>query len=113
MVTSALTRVHTVLKHYLMCLSLTGIGFGCTYTLLQHNIAKLFILSPRKEVFDGAKEVFAKELGEDKASRVEWIECDLSDWKATANVAEKIKKSTDRLDILINKYGGIDSYLKG
>jgi NAD(P)-dependent dehydrogenase (short-subunit alcohol dehydrogenase family) len=81
----------------------SGIGFGCTYTLLKHNIAKLFILSPRKAVFDGAKEVYAKELGDEKANRVEWIQCDLADWNDVYEVAEKVKQKTDRLDILINK----------
>jgi len=52
---------------------------------------------------DGAIEVFAKELGQDKADRVEFIQTDLMDWGMTAKVAEQIKKKTDRLDILINK----------
>ena len=81
-----------------------GIGFGCTYTLLKHNIKKLFILSPKKEVWDGARAVYAKELGEEVASRAEWIELDLGDWNQTYQVAEEIKKKTDRLDILINKW---------
>lgn len=80
-----------------------GIGFGCTYTLLKHNVAKVFVLAPRKEVMDGAIDVFAKELGQDKADRVEFIQTDLMDWPQVAQVAEQIKKKTDRLDILINK----------
>jgi len=92
-------RCHAIAKLILF----PGIGFGCTYTLLKHNIAKLFILSPRKEVFDGAKEVYAKELGDEKANRVEWIKCDLADWNEVYEVAEKVKQKTDRLDILINK----------
>lgn len=61
------------------------------------------MLSPRKEVMDGAIEVFAKELGQDKADRVEYIQMDLMDWPQVYQVAEQIKKKTDRLDILINK----------
>lgn len=47
----------------------------------------------------------SSELGADKAKRTQWIQCDLTDWKATAEVANKIAKETDRLDILINNAG--------
>ncbi|AEO71931.1 uncharacterized protein THITE_124804 [Thermothielavioides terrestris NRRL 8126] len=82
-----------------------GIGFGVTYTLLKHNIAKLFILSKSKEVVDGAKDAMAKELGQDKADRTVWMECDLSDWVRVKDVAEAIKREASRLDILVNNAG--------
>ncbi|KAI0538015.1 hypothetical protein GGR58DRAFT_501637 [Xylaria digitata] len=40
-----------------------GIGYGVTYTLLAHNIAKVYILSTSEEVVKGAKEAIAEDLG--------------------------------------------------
>jgi len=82
-----------------------GIGFGVAYTLVKHNIAKLYIISVSKDVIDGAKETIAKALGGDKADRIIWMQCDLSDWRRTKEVAEAIGNDTDRLDILVNNSG--------
>ncbi|KAK4035313.1 hypothetical protein C8A01DRAFT_38215 [Parachaetomium inaequale] len=82
-----------------------GIGFGVTYTLLKHNIAKVYVLSVSKEVVEGAKDAVAKELGQDKADRTIWLQCDLSDWPRVKEVAETIKRDNDRLDILVNNAG--------
>lgn len=79
-----------------------GIGYACTHTLLSRNIAKLYIISPSKDVVDGAKEAIAKELGPEAAEKTHWLQCDLADWGRVKDVAEEIKRSTDRLDILIN-----------
>ncbi|CAM1502404.1 Fc.00g043880.m01.CDS01 [Cosmosporella sp. VM-42] len=88
-----------------------GIGYGVTYTLLKHNIAKIYILSVSEDVVQGAKESVSKVLGKEKADRTEWIQCDLADWKHIKDVAEQIKNSTDRLDILVNNAGrGIMTY---
>ncbi|RKL34097.1 hypothetical protein BFJ72_g9584 [Fusarium proliferatum] len=88
-----------------------GIGYGVTHTLLSHNISKLFILSVSEDVVNGAKKSVAEELGQEKADRTEWIQCDLSDWAEVKKAAEQIKKSTDRLDILVNNAGrGIMTY---
>ncbi|WP_254558559.1 SDR family NAD(P)-dependent oxidoreductase, partial [Salmonella enterica] len=82
-----------------------------TYTLLKHNIARLYILSVSKEVVDGAQDAIAKDLGADKADRTQWFQCDMSDWKRVKEVAEAVKKDADRLDILVNNAGrGIMSY---
>lgn len=88
-----------------------GIGYGCTHTLLSHNIQKLFIISKSEDIADDAIKAISEELGEDKASRVEWLHCDLSDWEATGKLAFEISEKTDRLDILINNAGrGIMCY---
>lgn len=88
-----------------------GIGYGCTHTLLKHNIAKLYILSRNGDVVKQAKAEVAKELGEEAANRTKWLYCDMADWKKVKEVAEEIKKDTDRLDILINNAGiGIMTY---
>lgn len=79
-----------------------GIGFACTHTLLSKNIAKLFILSLSKEVVDKATDAIREEMGEEAAKKVTWLQCDLSDWKKSGEVAFEIAKKTDRLDILIN-----------
>ncbi|KAK4645069.1 putative oxidoreductase bli-4, mitochondrial [Podospora bellae-mahoneyi] len=82
-----------------------GIGFGVAYTLLKHNISKLYIISVNKEVFEGARAVISDELGQDKAARMVWMKCDLSDWRRVKEVAEMIKRDNDRLDILVNNSG--------
>ncbi|KAF1918236.1 hypothetical protein BDU57DRAFT_514904 [Ampelomyces quisqualis] len=88
-----------------------GIGYGCTHTLLSHNISKLFILSQSSDIATDAINAIAQEMGQDKASRVEFIQCDLSNWEQTGRTAFDIAKKTDRLDILINNAGrGIMSY---
>ncbi|KAM0261734.1 hypothetical protein ACHAPA_009628 [Fusarium lateritium] len=88
-----------------------GIGYGVTHTLLDHGISELFVLSLSEEVVKGAKKSVAEELGQEKADRTEWIQCDLSNWAEVKKVAEQIKKSTDRLDILVNNAGrGIMTY---
>ncbi|KAK1751072.1 hypothetical protein QBC47DRAFT_392164 [Echria macrotheca] len=82
-----------------------GIGFGVAHTLLKNNIAKVYILSRSEETIEGAKASIAKELGQDKTDRIVWMQCDLSDWKKTKQVAEAISGDTDRLDILVNNSG--------
>lgn len=88
-----------------------GIGYGCTHSILSHGIKKLFILSVSKDVIEGAVSAIREDLGEEAARKVTWLECDLSDWKKTKEVADKIANSTDRLDILINNAArGIMTY---
>ncbi|KAK3990472.1 putative oxidoreductase bli-4 mitochondrial precursor [Cladorrhinum sp. PSN332] len=82
-----------------------GIGFGVTYTLLKHNLSNLYIISVDPEIMEGAKKVIADELGQDKADRIEWLGCDLSDWNRVHQVAEIIKSRSPRLDILVNNSG--------
>lgn len=88
-----------------------GIGYACTHTLLNRDVAKIFILSVSKEVVDGAKAAIAKDLGQEKADRTIWIQCDLSDWKRVAEVSKEISRQTDRIDVLINNAArGIMTY---
>ena len=79
-----------------------GIGYGAVHTLLDKNIAKVFILSGRQDVIDGSIASIKEEMGEDKANRMKWIQCDLSDWKRVTEVASQIRNETDRIDTLIN-----------
>lgn len=88
-----------------------GIGYACLHTLLKHNIEKVTVISIDKDIVEGAKKDLTEDLGADAASRVTWLQLDLSDWPAVKDAAEKIKKSHDRLDILINQAGrGIMTY---
>jgi len=41
-------------------------------------------------------------MGDAAAEKVQWMQCDLSNWSKTGEVAFQIAKETDRLDILIN-----------
>ncbi|QDS76886.1 hypothetical protein FKW77_003807 [Venturia effusa] len=83
----------------------SGIGYGVAHTFLTKNISKVFIISDTKEVMDNATEAVKKELGTDMASKMKWLQCDLADWKAAAETANKVSKDTDRLDILVNNAG--------
>ena len=88
-----------------------GIGYGCSHTFLSKGISKLFILSVSQEVVDGALDAIKQEMGEDAAKKVTWLKCDLSDWHAVKETADKIAESTDRLDILVNNAArGIMTY---
>ncbi len=82
-----------------------GVGYGCTHTLLSHNISKLFVLSKDEGIASDAISAIKSEMGAEKAGRVQWYQCDLSDWEETGQTAFKIAGRTDRLDILINNAG--------
>lgn len=88
-----------------------GIGYGCTHTLLSKNIAKVFILSLSEEVIEGALNSIKEEMGAEVARKVTWMKCDMADWSTVVACADKISKSSDRLDVLINDAGrGIMTY---
>ena len=88
-----------------------GIGYGASFTLLKRNLSKLFVLSVSKEKIDGALNDIKEKLGQDKADRVVWLQCELSDWKAVAKAAQSIREQTDRIDVLIlNGARGIMTY---
>ena len=79
-----------------------GIGFGCTHTLIKHNISKLFIISQREEVIEDAYKEIDSEFGTGASNKIIWLKCDLSDWEQTAETARKILSQADKLDIIIN-----------
>jgi len=82
-----------------------GIGYAVVHTLLAKGSAKVFILSTSEEIFSQAKATIKEEVGEQAASRMHWIQCDLSEWKKVAKIAKEISSSTDRLDIMVNNAG--------
>lgn len=83
-----------------------GIGYGCSHTMLTHDIKKVFILSMSKDVVDGAVNAVSEEMGQETADRIVWLQCDLSDWKQVKQTADKIASQTDRIDIMINSMPG-------
>ena len=88
-----------------------GIGYGASHTFLSHGLEKLFILSVSKEVIDGSIDAIKQEMGEEVAKKVTWLQCDISNWKQVKETADKIAKSTDRIDILVNNAArGIMTY---
>ena len=88
-----------------------GIGYGASFTLLQKNLAKIFLISVSRETADGAIADVREKLGDETANKITWLPCDLSDWKAAAATSQKIRDQTDRLDILILNAGrGIMTY---
>ena len=88
-----------------------GIGYGCTYTLLSKGIEKVFVISVSEDVIDGSIKTVKEEIGEEAGKKIVWLQCDMSDWKAVKETADKIAKSTDRIDILINNAArGIMTY---
>jgi NAD(P)-dependent dehydrogenase (short-subunit alcohol dehydrogenase family) len=88
-----------------------GIGYGASFTLLQHNLAKLFVLSVSEETIKGAINDVKEKLGQEAADKITWLQCDISDWKAVAETSKKIQEQTDRIDILVLNAGrGIMTY---
>lgn len=79
-----------------------GIGFAAVQVMLSKGLSKVYILSINKEHIDNATSYIAEELGQDKADRIKWIPCDVSDWVRVAAAAKEISDSTDRVDIMIN-----------
>ena len=64
-----------------------------------------------EEVVDGAASAVAQEMGEEVAKKITWYQLDISDWKKTKEIADKIASETDRLDILVNNAArGIMTY---
>ena len=88
-----------------------GIGYACVYTLLSKGIEKVFIISVSEDVVNNSIDTIKEEIGEEAGKKIIWLECDMADWKAVKETADKISKSTDRIDILINNAArGIMTY---
>ncbi|OAA78804.1 retinol dehydrogenase 12 [Akanthomyces lecanii RCEF 1005] len=88
-----------------------GIGYAITYTLVKNKISKIYMLSLSEEKAKNAVDTIAKDMGSEAGEKIVWMHCDMSDWKRVKEVAESIKESEDRLDILINNAGrGIMTY---
>ena len=88
-----------------------GIGYATVYTLLKANLSKIFIVSVSEDVIDHAVEEVKKNLGSEYSSKIIWLQCDMADLKAVADIAKQVREQTDRLDILcMNAARGIMTY---
>ena len=81
-------------KVYIVTGGSAGIGFGITAHILQHNPAKIYLLSNKEEHAEEAKEEL-KKWGD--ANKVEWKKCNIQDLKQVDKVAKELSK-IERLD---------------
>ena len=72
-----------------------GIGFGIVANLLHHNAAKIIILSSNAENYSRARKDL-EEWGD--VSRLDWIQCDLTDLAQVDDVAKKLRSTEKRID---------------
>ncbi|SLM40832.1 oxidoreductase bli-4 protein [Lasallia pustulata] len=95
-------------RTYIVTGGSAGIGFGIVAHLLQHNAAKILLLSNKKQHADEAMEELEK-YGD--PSRVHWVHCDLSDLAQTHQVGKTLAAQEKRIDALILNAGlGVGSY---
>ncbi|KAF2145269.1 uncharacterized protein K452DRAFT_245058 [Aplosporella prunicola CBS 121167] len=106
-------------KVYVVTGGSAGIGFGIVAHLLQHNAAKIYLLSNKEQHAEEAQEEL-KKYGD--VSRVEWKKCNLEDLSQVDQVAKELSK-LEQLDGLICNAGlgvgvynetrdGIDSHMQ-
>ncbi|KAL9028332.1 MAG: hypothetical protein Q9196_003284 [Gyalolechia fulgens] len=94
-------------KVYIVTGGTAGIGFGITARLLQHNPAKIILLSQKEQHAEEAMEEL-KKYGD--TNKVQWIQLDLKDLKQTDSVAKQLQ-SEKQIDALICNAGeGAGSY---
>lgn len=86
-----MTNNHEIKPSY----SSTPNRYGTTAHILQHNPAKIYLLSKKQEHADEAQQDLQK-YGD--VSKVEWMQCDLEDLKQTNQVAKDLQQRLDRLD---------------
>lgn len=94
-------------KIYVVTGGSSGIGYGIVAHLLQHNAAKIYLLSMKEEHAVEAIEDL-KEYGD--TSRVEWKQCNFEDLEMTDKVAKELRE-LDRIDGLVCNAGlGVGVY---
>jgi NAD(P)-dependent dehydrogenase (short-subunit alcohol dehydrogenase family) len=79
---------------YIVTGGTAGIGFGISSHLLQHNAARIILVSQKEEHAEEAREALQK-YGD--VSRVHWVHCDLKDLTQTNETAKRLK-SEQRID---------------
>jgi len=81
-------------KVYIVTGGTAGIGFGISAHILQHNPAKLYLLSKKEQHGEEAQKELEK-YGD--VSQVEFIQCDFENLKQVNEVAKKLSK-LEKLD---------------
>ncbi|KAF2751080.1 NAD(P)-binding protein [Sporormia fimetaria CBS 119925] len=95
-------------KVYVVTGGSAGIGYGIVAHLLQHNPAKIYLLSMKEEHAQEAQDDL-KEWGD--TSKVEWRQVNLESFKQMDEVAKSLAKDLDRLDGLVCNAGlGVGVY---
>ncbi|KAL8951905.1 MAG: hypothetical protein Q9222_002150 [Ikaeria aurantiellina] len=94
-------------KVYVVTGGTAGIGFGITAHLLQHNAAKVILLSQKEEHADEAIEEL-KKYGD--SSKVQWVQCDLKDLKQTDGVATQLQNEKQIDALICNAGEGVGKY---
>ncbi|KAL8745426.1 MAG: hypothetical protein Q9190_002428 [Brigantiaea leucoxantha] len=92
---------------YIVTGGTAGIGFGITAHLLQHNAAKIYLLSQKEEHADDAIENLRKYGDVDK---VVWRQCNLKDLKQTDTVAKQLKNEKHIDALICNAGEGVGKY---
>ena len=82
-------------KVYIVTGGTAGIGYGITAHLLQHNAAKVILLSMKEE---HAKDAMEALKGYGDTARVHWMQCDLKNLKDIEKVAQQLKQEETQLD---------------
>ncbi|RMZ67969.1 oxidoreductase bli-4 mitochondrial [Pyrenophora seminiperda CCB06] len=102
------TRLRKRLGVYVVTGGSAGIGYGIVAHLLQHNPAKIYLLSNKEEHADEAQEAL-KRWGD--TNKVEWRKCNLEDLKQVDEVAKQLAQELSRLDALVCNAGlGVGVY---
>lgn len=86
-----------------------GVGASFVTELFKHDIAKVIIASNDAERHGDAVKHFSKEAGKDVSNKVIFHKMDLGNFSQVKQTVEKIKRETDRIDIL-NCNAGIGMY---
>ncbi|KAL2040012.1 hypothetical protein N7G274_007415 [Stereocaulon virgatum] len=94
-------------KVYVVTGGTAGIGFGISAHLLQHNAARIILVSQKEEHAEEAMEALQK-YGD--VSRVHWVHCDLKDLTQTNETARQLKSEQQIDGLICNAGEGVGKY---
>ena len=86
-------------KAFIVTGGYAGIGFGIVAHLLQHDAAKIILLSNKAE---HAEEAIKALQGWVDVSVIDWRQCDLADLKQTHEMTKQLLAKFKQIDALIS-----------